>query len=527
MSWTTKLARRSHDPVFLWRVAIGIVAAGLLLSFAAPLLAGLAGQDPLQRCLVESVHNPNHPWRPLERLQLAPNADFYQVLDAAALIARRLDPEGDLPPLGLFDNAAQRWDREAAEIATVMTNSVVGHGSRLSLYRQANRRPPTRYANYALAHCLADDPAAATQRIDLLRAEADQFDSQSARERLVSALAVADRWDELTALADNPDYRPLIPPYALAEQAAERDDWLAVLRQMPALMFQQYAPGPAVLALLTGACWLSFLLHIGRFYQGRVSLWLCLAGVALGVVSVGLTLFFILVQEAGWGLEESNELIPGLKYFILGVGLREELAKLLLLLPLIPWLVSRRSELQALIVSACVGLGFAVEENVGYFGNSLGASSLGRLTMANFLHMSLTGLVGLAVCRACWHPKTLGPEAFAVFGVAVLGHGLYDAFIVLPALNDQWGLVTLLIYIGVVYQFFREFRAANHSESYRLSVSFTFTVGVALVTSATYVYLSSQLGHNAALKLLSAELLSSAILIYLFLREAPDSLIDV
>lgn len=530
MSWTTKLARRSHDPVFLWRVAIGVVAAGLLLSLVAPFLPGLRGQDPVRRCLVESIHTPGAPWQPLVAMQQAPAADFYQVLDAAAALATKLAPDGELPPPGLFDHAAQRWDATAADIATLMTNNLMGAGSRLSLYRLANNRPATKHANYALAYCLQEQPASANQPIDLLRAEADLFDSRAARERLVHLLVRLDRWDELTALADDPDYQefaPLIPPYTLAEQAAERGDWLGVLRQLPALMFRSYSPGPTVLALLTGACWLAFLLHIGRFHQGRVSLWLCLAGVALGVVSVGLTLFFILVQETGWGLEESDALLPGLQYFILGVGLREELAKLLLLLPLVPVLVARRSELQALVVSACVGLGFAIEENISYFSSTAGASSLGRLTTANFLHMSLTGLIGLAVCRACWHPKTLGPEAFAVFGVAVFGHGLYDAFIVLPALNEQWGLVTTLIYIGIVYQFFREFRAANHNENYRLSVSFTFTLGVAVVTSATYVYLSSQLGHQAAAKLLSAELLGSAILIYLFLREAPDSLIDV
>jgi RsiW-degrading membrane proteinase PrsW (M82 family) len=288
----------------------------------------------------------------------------------------------------------------------------------------------------------------------------------------------------------------------------------------------RYTTGATVLAVLTGLCWLTFILHAGRSGRGGVRWPLCLAAIGLGIASAWLTLWFIALQEDTWGLQESDQLAAGVRYFVLGVGLREELAKLLLLLPLVPFLVRRGSELEALLVSACVGLGFAVEENIGYFGSSMGISSLGRLTTANFLHMSLTGLVGLAVCRGIWHPQALGPEAVAIFALAVIAHGLYDAFIAVPALSREFDIVGMIIYVLIVYRFFHEFNQARPAAAEKLNVSFTFTVGVALVASATFVYVSSLVGQSAALKLMGAELLASAATIYLFLREAPDSLID-
>ncbi len=277
---------------------------------------------------------------------------------------------------------------------------------------------------------------------------------------------------------------------------------------------------------MTGLCWLAFILHAGRAWRGGIRWYLCLAAVGLGVASAWLTLWFITLQEDRWGLEPSDQLAAGVRYFVLGVGLREELAKLLLLLPLVPFLIRRGSELEALLVSACVGLGFAVEENIGYFGRDLATSSLGRLTTANFMHMSLTGLVGLAVCRGVWHPQTLGPEAVAVFALAVIAHGLYDAFIAVPASAGEFSIVGMIIYVLIVYRFFYEFNQARPTVVEKLNVSFTFTVGVALVAAATFVYVSSLMGQSAALNVMSSELLASAATIYLFLREAPDSLID-
>ena len=84
------------------------------------------------------------------------------------------------------------------------------------------------------------------------------------------------------------------------------------------------------------------------------------------------------------------------------IGLREEALKLLLFVPLIPFLLNR-DDLEILTVAGLVGLGFALEENINYFQASAGLSAVGRFATANFLHIALTAMCGLTLTRAIVH----------------------------------------------------------------------------------------------------------------------------
>jgi RsiW-degrading membrane proteinase PrsW (M82 family) len=231
-------------------------------------------------------------------------------------------------------------------------------------------------------------------------------------------------------------------------------------------------------------------------------------------------------QQHTWGLAPAHDLASGLRYFLLGVGLREELCKLIGLLPIVPLLVRRRSELEALLVAASVGLGFATAENSHYFAASQGVDSLSRFLTANFFHMAATGLVGLALCRALWSPRALGPESLAVFAVVVAAHGLYDALIALPALAT-YSMGSTIIYVLLCYQFFRELRAARADRPETVSLTATFLFGVSCLTAATFVYLSAVAGWTVAARLLAPEILSMSLMVYVFLREMPETLVTV
>jgi RsiW-degrading membrane proteinase PrsW (M82 family) len=303
--------------------------------------------------------------------------------------------------------------------------------------------------------------------------------------------------------------------------------WMQLWRGIPELYAWRYATvGLMALAGVAGACWLAFLLHVAQVERHRGRLVACLVGVALGVLSIWPTVFFIYWQEYRWNLRESVELAPGLRFFVLGVGLREEVSKLVCLLPLMPWLVAKRDELGALIASACVGLGFAVEENLGYFWASDGRDVLGRLLTANPFHLAITGVVGLALYRAIVWPREWGPQFLAVFGVAVLAHGLYDAFISIEALQDL-ALFTTILFALVVYQFFRELRGLRSPQRGGFSLTATFLCGVSLVTAATFIYLCSTVGATDAFDMLAVSVIDLSIMVYLFLREMPDTMVSV
>lgn len=313
--------------------------------------------------------------------------------------------------------------------------------------------------------------------------------------------------DSLQRFADNREWGPLwwgIP----------RGRWLGLV------------PGAAGLALLTGGCWFAVVVQAGQPHRSGGIRWpLAVAALVLGVLSVWPTLFAIYWQEEMWGLDKSQDLADGLRFYILGVGLREELCKLLLFLPLVPWVIRRRSQREALLLAACVGLGFALEENSGYFIGEADSSS-GRFLTANFMHMSLTGLVGLALCRGIWQPREYGAQAAATLLAAVFVHGLYDALIVLPAL-EGYSIFGSILFILLAYQFFSELRYWWEPPGETISLTATFLTSVALIVATTLVYLSSQIGFQNAIQAAAVPAVGLGVMVYMFLREMPESIINV
>ena len=307
---------------------------------------------------------------------------------------------------------------------------------------------------------------------------------------------------------------------------AAAGEWGDVWWGIPHACWLALVPAAAVLALLTGGCWFAVILQAGQPHRPNGIRWpLAVAGVLLGVLSVWPTLFADFWQERHGDLELSTQLADGLRYFILSVGLREELCKLLLFLPLLAWIIPRRREREALLVAAMVGLGFAVEENSMYFATDA-PDTAGRLLTANFMHMALTGLTGLAVCRGIWRPRECGTQAIAIVLLAILLHGLYDALIVLPAL-DGYSFFGTMLFILLAYQFFSELRYWWEPPGETVSLTATFLFSVATIVAATLVYISAHMGFQLAVQAAALPAVGLGVMVYMFLREMPESIIDV
>ena len=60
--------------------------------------------------------------------------------------------------------------------------------------------------------------------------------------------------------------------------------------------------------------------------------------------------------------------------------------------------------MEALACAACVGLGFACSENILYFGSGFESAVFPRFLTANFLHTSLTAIVGLSMYYLILNP---------------------------------------------------------------------------------------------------------------------------
>lgn len=334
-------------------------------------------------------------------------------------------------------------------------------------------------------------------------------------------------------------YRPGTPKTASTEIEKSVDAWngletLAIEHQwwqlwwkMPTIIYRHPSNGALALSLLAGGCWFVFLwqaMHVPSWRSLRF--WAAVVAVPLGVLSIWPTLFFSYWFEHAWNFRESADLIPGIRYFVLSVGLREELSKLVCLLPLMPVLLYLRDELTTLIVSGCVGLGFAMEENVNYFIRSGGTSSAGRFLTANPMHITLTAIAGLMLYRVFRNPSAWAAHAAGVIGVIIFAHGLYDAFIVVPALAD-YSLFGMIIFALMILQFFRELRDMRKRRGEMISLSATFLFGVCLLVAATFVYLSATRGMAVAFDTLTQSVLGQALMVYLFLREMPESMVTV
>jgi hypothetical protein len=114
----------------------------------------------------------------------------------------------------------------------------------------------------------------------------------------------------------------------------------------------------------------------------------------------------------------------------------------------------------------------------------------------------------------------------AMFGLVVFAHGLYDAMIVLPALAE-YSLLGTIVFALAVYQFFRELRDARARRPDTVSLTANFLCGMSLVTAATFVYLSATAGCAIAFDVLAEGVLGLAVMVYLFLREMPETLVQV
>ncbi len=300
----------------------------------------------------------------------------------------------------------------------------------------------------ALAHYIEDAP--------LLR-------ELLADTRFRNALSPAAQVDYYSYLRD-------YPHLGLAILQADANSWMSIYL-IPALFT----------ALIWGLILNSF------WVPSRARIGMSLLAFLLGVLSATLTLFAVVIQEdiQGFTWSQTDTDISQFLYFLAGVALREETIKLLCFVPLIGWLRKRNEPVEALVLAGMVGLGFAVNENIGYFQRSPGDSLVSwiRLLTANPLHFSLTGVAGFYLARMVQR-KGHGMEEFLIAFIAVVfAHGVYNSVISIDAFLDYAPLSTILV-AAIAYQYFDRLRDSMHTHQIhrRISPLGVFVLGSAFLT---------------------------------------------
>jgi hypothetical protein len=186
----------------------------------------------------------------------------------------------------------------------------------------------------------------------------------------------------------------------------------------------------------------------------------------------------------------------------------------------VPLLVAKRwggGRREAVACGALVGLGFAAEENVGYFSEGLSTALLRFLT-ANFFHISTTGLLAVAIDDTLRGKVSKGNGIGWTLGFVVVMHGLYDAFIEAGSEKASW--VTVAIFVLVARRFLVTLRELPGRQPSLLPI---FAVGMALVVGASFVYACTLVGPRHAAVVMAGALVGTTIVIAMFANDLERS----
>ncbi len=131
------------------------------------------------------------------------------------------------------------------------------------------------------------------------------------------------------------------------------------------------------------------------------------------------------------GFELNGKVWNDLLYSIIGIGLVEEIVKIIPLLIFLRFTRIIQEPYDYLLVAGLSALGFAFLENVQYFNESLGGIIAGRTLTATLLHMILTSIVAYGLILGLYQKTRL--PVWLVFTLhlclAAILHGFYDFFI--------------------------------------------------------------------------------------------------
>lgn len=240
------------------------------------------------------------------------------------------------------------------------------------------------------------------------------------------------------------------------------------------------------LALLSAGVWYVLLVHAGSGESWR---WLrYLSPVFAGVMSVWLLEHWMKTARYGISSDDQKTMGHEIVQWVMFVGVPEELVKLALFAVFLPLLLRRGSASKAALTAGCVGLGFAFEENLGYYLREGGQVAIGRLITANFLHITLTGVAGSALyelVRSKFHKTS---EFLVAFIGACIAHGVYD-FASTPSAQVLGVDLAGIIVLAVMARIYLDLLKPEDGELRRRTLSSTsvFCTGCALLISFTII----------------------------------------
>lgn len=308
-------------------------------------------------------------------------------------------------------------------------------------------------------------------------------DATAAREEALRLSLTQRDLEVLRSIASQPGWiescHPLLQHHAGAILGDVWMQWSGLVRHR----FSSIPYGMLALAFFAAALWYFILVQHSDHERWR---WARpIAALMAGVASVWPTLTVLAYQEFVQGMTADAPFPHDLIYYVAGVGLREEACKLALFALFLPWLLWRRQPGLALLTGAFVGLGFSLEENVGYYQDFGGTIAWTRFLSANFLHISLTGICAHSLYNMLRTRFAHAEEFIGTFIFAVLAHGGYDYLA--GGSFDEGGLFSIIVLAVIAFRFIDLLGQETRPVRLTIAPRAVFTFGSAILIAISLI----------------------------------------
>jgi RsiW-degrading membrane proteinase PrsW (M82 family) len=210
--------------------------------------------------------------------------------------------------------------------------------------------------------------------------------------------------------------------------------------------YQVYLIFPILGAVAGAMLWLSYFKRIDILEHERV-IDLSLAFI-IGYLTPSLALWVYNLLER-FGINFNGHVINDFLYAILGVGLTEELVKLVGVFVAFKLLKKRIDEpLDYLIFAGVVALGFSVRENFIYYNNYGSQIITGRTLISCLTHIINTSICVYGIYRfSIFHKGNTYINSLVAVSIAVGSHGLFDFFLTQPIIGSITPFLATLVYL--------------------------------------------------------------------------------
>ncbi|TLD70484.1 PrsW family intramembrane metalloprotease [Phragmitibacter flavus] len=361
--------------------------------------------------------------------------------------------------------------------------------ARNRLEQSSLKEPPPRFANELFADLERLDQRPRQALLAYLR-EAPQPEAIYARRTALRLALELQDTSALELLVREPSFASETPYLMLRQVALDLKDHSLLLQSHARIVLNHWTqPVPVAIALLATTIW-GFILFCSGNRRKR-TLWLCAAAILCGIASAWLVRWSIDTLQYGLENEQQSTPVHQIFHWIMYVGIPEETAKLLLLLPFVPLMLTRLTTSGAALLGGFVGLGFALEENLQYFINHSEAVAIGRLLTANVIHFSLTGLIAWQLHRLLRSRFHLATDFLVAFALIAIAHGLYNYFIVADGGDGGSQLFAFIILALAARQYLKTLPTDEPTgRRFVISRTCVFVFGATLLTGLVMIILT-------------------------------------